>query len=138
MNRIKKIVLGALVMSLIAGSIVLFQYNKPHKDYTSQEASIQISSVELFSDFSESENEANKKYLDKVMEVTGVILEITVSDESSMLVLESEDDFFGVNVYLAEKTNLESYNTGDQIKIKGRCTGGNSMGVILNSGTIIK
>lgn len=134
----KKISIAVLVLFLIGGVIAYLEYNKPHEDYGSQDASLQISSIDLFSAFSGNEENANTLYLDKVIKVNGSITEITMDENNSMVVLQSSDDFFGVNVYFEKGEDISVFETGDQLIVKGRCTGGNSMGVVINNGIILE
>lgn len=108
-----------LILSVVW--IVFRMYNKPHRD-PSSEASIKISSTELFRSYENDEATANGLYLDKVLEVSGKITEITTNQESiPIVVLETENPMFGVR-FTMENPILNA-KSGDSVTIKGICTG---------------
>lgn len=124
---------------VVGGGFVYFQFNKSHRDIAKEEASIKISSVELFQSYVDDEVIANSLYLDQVVQVTGIVTEVDFSSpENQMVVLQSNDDFFGVNVYFIPGVNIDSIQIGDEIVVKGHCTGGDDMGVVLSQSTLIK
>jgi hypothetical protein len=106
-------------------------YNKPHRD-PSSESSLKISATELFKNFENNEAKANQLYLDKVLEVSGKISEITTNQEMKPVVaLETENLLFGVRCTM-ESTEL-NVKAGDQVSIKGICRGYLSDVIITNS-----
>jgi hypothetical protein len=108
-----------LILSVVW--IVFRMYNKPHRD-PSSEASIKISSTELFRSYENDEAAANGLYLDKVLEVSGKITEITMNQELiPIVVLETENPMFGVR-FTMENPILNA-KPGDSVTIKGICTG---------------
>lgn len=136
---IKKVILGLLVIGLVGGGIAYWQLNKSHRDIGAEEASIKISSIDLFQAYIEDEAGSNKKYLDKVIEVNGTIMEISnEGEEGSLVVLQSHDDFFGVNGYFDKGVSIEGLEVGNEIKIKGHCTGGDDLGVVVAHCSIVK
>lgn len=127
----KKVILGILALGILGGGFAYMQFNKEHRDIMAEEASIQIESVDLFQAYVDDEVGANALYLDKVVEVTGVISEISKEVGTEMIVLQTKDDFFGVNVYFDEANSLEGLVSGNSVRIKGHCTGGDEMGVVM-------
>jgi len=118
----KKSAILIFVVIVLSGSWIAYRmYNKPHRD-PSTEAAIQISSVELFQNFESDEAEANGRYLDKVLEVSGKVIEITTNQELiPIIVLETENPMFAVRCTM-EDPNVKA-NKGEVVRIKGICTG---------------
>lgn len=117
----KKILIGTVLAGVVIIGIVYIMYNKPHRD-PSSEASIKISSTELFRSYENDEGAANGLYLDKVLEVSGKITEITTNQELiPIVVLETENPMFGVR-FTMENPILNA-KPGDSVTIKGICTG---------------
>jgi hypothetical protein len=130
----KKIFIGILLVG-IAAYMIFRIYNKPHRDPIN-ENSISISSVSLFDSFEINETEANLLYLDKVVELSGKIAEITVNqDQMPVIVLETANAFYGVRCTMADK--VINARTGESIIVKGICTGYLS-DVIITNASIIK
>jgi len=134
---IKKILFGLLAIGLVAGIYGYFQYNKEHRDIAAEEASISIGAVDLFEQYSNDEVSANAKYLDKVIVVSGTIMEVAAEEGSEMLVLQANDDLFGVNVYFDQPQVIEGVSIGDEVMVKGHCTGGDGMGVVIAHSALV-
>lgn len=134
---IRKILLGLCALALLGGIVAYFQYNKKHRDIASEESSLKITSVALFGAYSTNEKEANALYLDKVISVTGEVSEKTDEENSKLLVLKSDDDFFGVNASMENGEDIGNIEVGAQVTVKGRCTGGDDMGVIVTNCTLV-
>jgi hypothetical protein len=132
----KLFVIGLGVLVIVASIYGYLEYNKSHRDIVAESASVSISAVDLFDAYRTDEAEANKKYLDRVIAVSGVVSEISVEGESKMVVLQSDDDFFGVNAYFVLGQDISIIEEGDEIRVKGYCSGGDDMGVILTDCTI--
>jgi hypothetical protein len=118
-----------LILSVIW--IVLWIYNKPHRDPQSEE-SIKISATELFRSYETDEAAANALYLDKALEVSGKISEVTTNQELiPIVVLEAGNPMFGVRCTMEGPT--VHAKPGDTVTIKGICTGYLSDVVIIKS-----
>lgn len=119
MRRALIIVIPLLILTAVW--IVFKTYNKPHRDPRT-ESSIKISAVELFHQYENNEEEANKLYLDHVLEIRGRISEITANQELvPVIVLETENPMFAVRCTMEDSTL--NVSTGDSVVIKGICTG---------------
>ncbi len=127
----KIILIGTLLFAVVTCGVIYFIFNKPHRDPAS-EISIQISSEELFKSYETNEAEANMLYLDKVLEVSGKIIEITSNqDHVPIIVLETENTFFGVRCTMQNSPLKEV--KGETITIRGICTGYLSDVIITNA-----
>ena len=73
----KKIIGALLVVALIGGVVAYKMYNKPHRDIDAEQAVATMSAGELFNLYESHEDSANTLYLDKVVEVTGTISELS-------------------------------------------------------------
>jgi len=109
---------------LIGAAGVYYVYNKPHRDVAG-EKTIPVTATDLFNAFHQNEAAANAAYLDKAIEVTGEVAEVKVNQEGkTVIVLKSQDPFYGVLCTLKDKTNTS--HPGQQVKIKGLCSGFNA------------
>lgn len=87
---------------------------------------VALEASELFTAFETNEAEANEKYLDKIIKVSGTVKEVSTDDKGNISVtLESGSEMFGVVCQMDDltkhaKTNFEP---GEQITFKGVCTG---------------
>ena len=117
-----RLILLIIALVLLTGIIMGYiLYNKPHR-LVEKENAISVTAVELFNHYSLNETEANTKYLNKVLLVTGTVLEISSNlDGKKVLILETDDAMFGVSCTL-EDTNAK-LTVGESISVKGICTG---------------
>ena len=96
-------------------------WNKPQRK-VENEKGMEVTAAQLVKDFQSGEANANKKYLDKAIQVRGVIAEIKNNqDGNATITLASDDAFAGVFCTLKQKTtNLQA---GSSVTIKGICSG---------------
>ena len=69
----KKVLLVLLALSALGAGIGFYMFNKPLTSTQSMKTDHKIQSNALLTAFEENEVEANAKYLDKVIEMTGEI-----------------------------------------------------------------
>jgi hypothetical protein len=122
----KKILIYGLVLALIAASVGFYLYNKPHQNMNRAKSDLSLSATELFTDFENDEANANTKYLDKIVEVQGIVKEISTDETGTTSVtLESGSDMFGVICQMDNLTDHKrtAFQKGEEVTLKGICTG---------------
>jgi archaellum component FlaF (FlaF/FlaG flagellin family) len=121
----KRVVIVLLIGLLIAGGAVYFIYNKPHRDVTAEEPAHRVTANQLFDDYEADEAAANAKYLDKTIEVTGTVSEITVNDagQTSAILTAENAMIGGVSTTFQTAITMEPLKEGQEVCVKGRCTG---------------
>jgi len=137
----KRIFITLFLSIVVVGCVVVYYvYNKPHRDVQAEKAALVIEAKQLFDEYIKNEQEANKKYLDKVISVKGTIKEITPATDAksgATIVLETDNEMLGVNCGLNAEEKIEGLQIGKPITIKGLCTG-MTMDVVLNKCSIQK
>jgi len=109
-----------LVVSLmvIAVAVILYNYAyQDHRDIESEAPVYTLSAVELSEAFQKEETTATQRYLNKTIEVKGIV----GTSEVQTLTLEP-NIFFSLS-----KDLIEAKPKGSVIKIKGRCIGYDSL-----------
>ena len=115
-----------LLLALLGLGVGYFMYNKPHQNMDKAKVDVALEASELFTAFETNEAEANEKYLDKIIKVSGTVKEVSTDDKGNISVtLESGSEMFGVICQMDDltehaKTNFEP---GEQVTFKGVCTG---------------
>ena len=102
-----------LIIILLVGIVGHNYVYKDHRDIKTEHAQFQLTSKELINEFSNSTNEAEKKFLNRTIEINGTITEVnsnTLNISTSVFC-----QFTGVL-----PTNIKK---GLNITIKGRCIG---------------
>ena len=100
---------------IIGVTIIYFTYNKPHKDFNKTPSQFTIESKKLISFYQNNSEDANTKYLDKIILITGTITDL----EENIIILDN-----GIVCTLdpSQKIDDQIYK-GSKISIKGRCIG---------------
>jgi hypothetical protein len=102
----------------------IYRVYKPHGNVSGEQAAGSLSARDLYLDFQHDENIANKKWLGKVIEVSGIVSAVNESPGYVSLNLKAVADG-GVNCSISKKdlSPDERFKTGDSLTIKGKCTG---------------
>jgi len=119
--------------------ILLFLFYAPEKNLQSETADLQISATELFTQYEANEAAGNQKFIDRIIDVTGKIAEISEDEDgSSVVMLREADAFSGVLCTLkdSERSAVRDLKIGQQVTIRGFCTG-MLMDVVLNKCVVI-
>ena len=103
------IILGVILV----GAVVVYSYlNKSHRDIATEETNFKITASKLLESFQKDENTANKKYLNKTIEVEGLVTSV----DANNLTMQP-------GVFFALSENQTTPKTNTTLVIKGRCIG---------------
>lgn len=120
-KKLKKPALVLLLIIAVAFFVTYKMWNKERRDVT-DEKGVEITAVQLVKEFQDNEAEANKKYLDKAMQVSGSIAKIEKNQEGNITVLLASDDAFA-GVFCTLKENSLNLKDSSRVVIKGLCSG---------------
>ena len=121
----KRITLVILILGIIGTFVAYKMYNKPHIDVADSKSDIVISADKIQSDFSTNENLANTNYLEKIIEVSGEISELSLENKKGIITLKTKDDFGSVLCHLSDNSTqkMNTLKMGKPVRLKGICTG---------------
>jgi hypothetical protein len=123
----RKYFLLAVCCALVSCGIAwaLYLYHKPHGNVGRLSPAFRLIARDLYEEYRRDEAGANRKYTDKVIEVTGTVLERQLTDSTASIQLNTGYPEATVNcgflVTGHAKINLPS--KGSPAIIKGRCAG---------------
>lgn len=123
-RNIALIVIGILVLG--GGAVGYYLYTKQTPDVAGIKPEYTLSAKELTKAFNSNEKQANQKYAGEVIEVSGQISEITDNDTTLTFILTGDNDTpSGVRCSLSSNDLIRAkkYNVGEQVVLKGKCTG---------------
>ncbi|NUM31938.1 MAG: hypothetical protein HUU47_06405 [Bacteroidetes bacterium] len=130
---IKKIIYIFLFFIIAAIATGIYLWNKPHKNIETTKEDFVLSAVDFYKEYSADETTANKKYLNKVIIVSGKIAEIQLEnpDEPS-IAIETGTDESTINCGFKKEflNDLKALKTGEIVKIKGKCDGFSMFGIV--------
>jgi len=111
----KKGILIILALVILGGvGAYFYVFHKPHRDPSTEKATYQLSAEALADPFINNQAAANEKYIDKVVEVSGVVLEV----EGTRIILDN-----AVSCTAANEETFAQIAEGDEVKVKGRVIG---------------
>jgi RecG-like helicase len=141
MKKFKKILFVISIAAFAAAGYGFYLYNKKPADVRTLEANFQLTAAALLADYNKDETAANKKYLDKVIDVKGKVTDIKLEPATGQatVILDSGDPMAAVtcSFYNEEIESVKKITQGSEIVIKGKCTG-KLMDVVLNKCSIVK
>jgi len=115
------------ISSLIVFSVLIGikLYNKPHVDVGNSEADFLMTASILMTEYSSDELQADKKYANKILQVTGNIYSISIDEVSPTVSIK--DTVSGSGIICAfkphENSKLLKLKKNQLITIKGICSG---------------
>lgn len=133
-----KIALFVVAFIAISGILAaLYLYNLKHTDMAKAKPDFIITATALQKEFEENEATASSKYINNILEVTGLIESVTPADSNNVsLSLKTGSDMSSVICTLAAIADPSKLKTGDEITIRGECSGF-LLDVLLNNCAII-
>lgn len=121
----KKVLTIGFALLLVGLGVGYYMWNKPHANIQKTKVDIAMSAADLFDAFEKDENAANGQFLDKVVSITGTIRSVELDQEVKKVVLDSNDEMFGI---ICELDGLSTpkrldFKVGEKVNFKGKCTG---------------
>ncbi len=123
---IKKYYIIGLILMALGLASVSYVYNKPHLNVKNEEPDFELTSDELFKQFSLDETTANTRYLNKIVQVSGKLAEISGNDQgNTVLVLNTPSAMSSIRCTLSasQSTIIAELGEGMSVSLKGICTG---------------
>lgn len=121
----KKLLLLILTLGLIGLIVGVYYYFKPAQSVANEKPEFSISSAQLVTDYEKDENASNQKYLGKVIEIKGLVSEKSTDKAGIVSITLAGEEIAGVTcqMFHTETEKTKSIQEGDELTIKGRCTG---------------
>lgn len=112
---------SVMAIVLTAGFAGYRMYTKPHRDVQHIKA-IPVAALKLVADYETNEALANNEYLDKVLEITGEIIEIS-KNQKGETVISLDGTGMGTVRCTLEGGHEHEVKTKAQVIVRGICTG---------------
>ncbi len=123
----KKLLLLALIIAVAGGGFGYYMWNKAPEGVARKRPEFTVTPAALLADFENNEEVANAKYLGKVVQVKGKILEIIPGEDMVMqVILDTGDLMSRVSCTMEEEHSkflARNLKKDDMVSIKGFCTG---------------
>ena len=122
-HKMKKFLIIVLILAAGAASYGFYLYKKPRAGASEMKTAFVVDAKSIFSEFSTNENEANKKYLGKAIEVSGSVKTIDLDEHGAMNVSIETGELGAVSCQFEKKEKMPTVIPGDMVRVKGVCTG---------------
>jgi hypothetical protein len=128
-NILRYIVLPVLVIGAAAAIYIYKEYNRKHKDTAKLKPAYTVTATGLVSEFESNEQASNKKYLDKVIRVDGMVKKLEQDDRGFYTIILGDTAAMSSvrcsidSVHTREAAGIKQ---GMVIAVKGICTGFNA------------
>lgn len=137
MRKNAKIALILVILLVVAGAITVYLFIKAGNDLSHVHPDYTFNSSELAAAYSADVQKCDSHYLNKVIEVKGLLSEIIKNEDStSTLVLRNADELIGVSCHFSHIVNTSQLKIGNPIVVRGNCSG-LLINVMLNNCSIV-
>lgn len=120
MKKLLYFILGLIVALIIAYFVVL---NLPKASSKNKDTVFKMEAASLYNEFVATEKNANRKYIGKIIEVSGTVSEIEKDKQGATVVYLSTGDSFYSILCTLEKGTKSIPKINEKTTIKGHCTG---------------
>ena len=139
-KKLKYLLVAFGIIAITIGIYAYKEYNRKSSDLANTEAVDLTTASVLIDAYSSKEDAANKKYLGKVIQVKGTIVELTNQQDTAFTILLGDTAHSSRVSCTLDKNHIaaaKKYAVGNSIIVKGICTG-YLMDVELNSCLIVE
>ena len=122
----KRIIIGGIVVVIMVTAVYAwYEYNRTVQGLSDVRADYTVNATALINEFVSNEDSANKKYLNKILAVKGMIKSIEAGQGAGTVVLGDTTDMSGVRCVLDSSAHSMAgpLQQGAIITIKGAITG---------------
>jgi len=125
-SLLKKVGLFFLVFIIVAVGWIWYVFNEKYADTTQITPAFSVTALDLIHEFEKNDSLANKKYVEKIMVVSGEVSEVEGVD--STVNIKMADSTSGSYVIFAFQPQhfgqAKKIKLGEKVSIKGSCSGG--------------
>jgi hypothetical protein len=112
-----------LIIIVVVGVVGYNMYNKDHKETKDSTSDVVISPKELLAIYEQDEVAADAKYLDKIIEVKGIVKEIHNISNGGSISLDTGNEMASIICEFESAAAYANVKVGDEVNVKGFCTG---------------
>lgn len=129
-KKIIRYVLLSLIIVIAAAALYIYkEYNRTHKDTARLKADYTVSAASFVQEFEKNEKGSNEKYWDKVVEVEGMVKDLSKDDKGFLSVVLGDTSSMSsvrCSVDSSHTSEANLLKKGDKVTVKGICTGFNA------------
>lgn len=126
---LRKILAIVAVLLIIGAAVGYYMWNKPHRTAEDEKPVATLTADELFNQFNTDATGSNAKYLDKVIQVSGVVNSVKTTEANETKIALQTPDEMGIaeiSVILKAGEKADQIKDGTTVVLKGICSGFNT------------
>ncbi len=134
----KKLLIFLGTLALVAGYYGYREYNRKNKNLAEEKAQVTIKAEDFLNAFKTNEADANTKYLDKIVAVSGVVSAVNKEGNVTKVTLNTGDPMAAIICEMDSSfaTKAMALTKGSNVVIKGVCAG--SLGDVVCNRCVIQ
>ena len=128
-KKILTIIVGTFVILFVAAIYIYKEYNRRLSDTADLKPDYSLTAAGLIAEFENNEQEANKKFWDKVIEVNGMVKEVSTDESGTNTVMLGDTTSMSsirCSIDSAHSDESSKLTRGINTTLKGICTGFNA------------
>jgi hypothetical protein len=130
---VKVILFFVFFVAVSAILAALYFYNLKHTDMSKARPDFVVTATGLLKEFEDNEALASAKYINRIVEVEGIIGSINTSGDNILTIsLKTENDLSSVICTFPAVADPSTFRAGDRLTLRGECSGF-LMDVLLNN-----
>ena len=125
-SLLKKGGLFFLIILLLAVAWIWYVFNEKYADTTQITPAYSLTALDLIHEFEKNDSLANKKYVEKIMVVSGEVSEVEGVDSTvNIKMADSTSGSYVIFAFQKQDIGLvKKIKLGEKVSIKGSCSGG--------------
>ena len=124
--RFKKIMIGLFVFLLAVGAGIWYIFTEKFADRVETKSEYTVNATDFIKEFQKNDSLANKKYIERIITVNGVISELEAADTTINIKMteNATGDYIIFSFQQQHLAEAKKLKEGEQVSIKGSCSGG--------------
>lgn len=123
---LQKILVLIIILLVLGGGAIWYIFNEKFSDTAKTKSDYIIKALDLIHEFEKNDSLSNRKYSEKIVVVNGMVSEVEAADTTVNIKMADTTSgsyiiFAFQQQHMAEARNIKQ---GDQVSIKGSCSGG--------------
>ena len=125
-NWIKKTLAIAGILLLVGIGVIWYLFSKKYEDTATVKAEYSLPASQLLQEFKTNLAEANKRYTEKIVTVTGRVTEIESADTTvNIKMIDTTSGDYVIFAFQSQDMKaVKQIKEGDSVSLKGSCSGG--------------
>lgn len=124
--KYKKILTGLFILLLAGAGIIWYVFTEKFTDTAERKPDFTVSAVDFIKEFQQNDSLANKKYIEKIVAVNGIVSAIEAADTTANIkfIDTGTGDYIIFAFQQQHLADAKKLQQGQQVSIKGSCSGG--------------